>query len=243
MNKQGNTSSAVREQRHEVIDALDDYPTPPWATRALLREILIPHGVAMNGRTVWEPACNRGYMARPLAEHFTTVLTSDVADYGWIGQQHVADFLTTMHPQAKQGVDWIITNPPFNKAEEFVNRALAIASEGVAIIARVALLEGGDRYRDLYSKRMPWIVAQHVERVPMNRGNYDPANGTATAYSWFIWRKGWGGDHFKGTWVPKCRDRYEFPEDVNYEIRDGECSDFIAKNIADTPLFASSAGT
>ena len=27
----GNLSSAVRQQRHEPPDSLDDFPTPPWA--------------------------------------------------------------------------------------------------------------------------------------------------------------------------------------------------------------------
>lgn len=31
-----NTSHAVMAQRVEAHDSLDDFPTPPWATRALL---------------------------------------------------------------------------------------------------------------------------------------------------------------------------------------------------------------
>jgi hypothetical protein len=45
-----------------------------------------------------------------------------------------------------------------------------VACEGVAIIIRGAFLEGGERYDDLYSRNMPWIVAQHVERVAMVAG-------------------------------------------------------------------------
>ena len=30
-----NTSSSVMQQRSEPQDSLDDFPTPPWATRAL----------------------------------------------------------------------------------------------------------------------------------------------------------------------------------------------------------------
>jgi hypothetical protein len=30
-----NRSSAVMQQRSEPHDSLDDFPTPPWATRAL----------------------------------------------------------------------------------------------------------------------------------------------------------------------------------------------------------------
>ena len=31
-----NTSYAVMAQRAEAKDSLDDFPTPPWATRALI---------------------------------------------------------------------------------------------------------------------------------------------------------------------------------------------------------------
>jgi hypothetical protein len=48
--------------------------------------------------------------------------------------------------------DWIITNPPFNLACEFALRAISIAHAGVALLVRSAWSEGGDRYRDLFSK-------------------------------------------------------------------------------------------
>ena len=35
-----NISHAVMAQRHEAKDSLDDFPTPPWATRALLEHVL-----------------------------------------------------------------------------------------------------------------------------------------------------------------------------------------------------------
>src|SRR5262245_19322153 len=92
MRKQGNTSSAVVQQRTEAADGPDDFPTPPWATRAVIRKLLQPRGVDFAGKTAHEPTCNRGYMARPLAE-FMTVTTADIADYGWTGQQAIGDFL------------------------------------------------------------------------------------------------------------------------------------------------------
>ena len=35
-----NTSHAVMAQRSEAKDSLDDFPTPPWATRALFEHIV-----------------------------------------------------------------------------------------------------------------------------------------------------------------------------------------------------------
>ena len=40
MKKRQNTSYAVMAQRIEAQDSLDDFPTPPWATRALIEHVL-----------------------------------------------------------------------------------------------------------------------------------------------------------------------------------------------------------
>lgn len=39
-----NTSHAVMAQRAEAHDSLDDFPTPPWATRALIEHVIWPSG-------------------------------------------------------------------------------------------------------------------------------------------------------------------------------------------------------
>lgn len=39
MQKQ-NTSHAVMAQRYEAADSPDDFPTPPWATRALIEHVI-----------------------------------------------------------------------------------------------------------------------------------------------------------------------------------------------------------
>ena len=69
-----NTSSAVMAQRVEPPDSLDYFPTPPWATRALIEHVIVPDLCPAGDvytASVWEPACGEGHMARPLAEYFT----------------------------------------------------------------------------------------------------------------------------------------------------------------------------
>ena len=228
----GNTSHAVRAQRHEPIDSLDDFPTPPWATRLFLREVLEPRFGTLERQTAWEPACNRGYMARPMAEAFACVHTSDIADYGWVGQQRVADFLTA---EAPGPVDWIITNPPFVAAEKFVRRcAHHEPRRGFAIIARLGWMETDDRF-DLFEEMRPALIAPCTQRVPMFRGRYDPEGSTATGYAWFVWRTGWTADTVFAP-VPKGRDRHKRPDDVGFETRD--VSDWVAAACEATPLFA-----
>lgn len=200
------------QQRAEPHDSLDDFPTQPWATRALVKHILPSSNFA--GQVAWEPACNRGHMAKPLRESFGLVHTSDIHDYGWIGQQRVTDFLFAGSEPGGR-VDWIITNPPFRLAEQFIERAQAIASIGVAVIVRTAFLESVGRYEKLFSVNPPAIVAQFTERVPMVKGRLTAKGSTATAYCWLVWIKGMTDTRLK--WIPPCRKALERADDYPAE--------------------------
>ena len=222
-----NRSTAVMQRRVEAPDSLDDFPTPPWATRALCEVLINRLGLSLARETVLEPACNRGFMARPLAEYFRTVEASDIHDYGFGA---VRDFLpqTLLQPtrieHAKRPA-WCCTNPPFNLAGEFVREGLARVGIGVAMFVRVAWLESEERYRDLFSNpaTRPSYWLQFVERVVLLQGRLvragavDPKTGkkasTATAYGWAIWMIGEQPDWMKTGWIAPCRQRLERPGD------------------------------
>ena len=205
VNLLGNRSHAVVQQRTESKDSLDDFPTPPWATRALIEHVI---GVdRVKDQNVWEPAANRGFMARPLNEYFKAVAESDIYDYGYCA---VTDFLNAygMHGY----FNWIITNPPFNKAQQFIEVAQKTATDGVAMLVRTSFLEGVMRYQTMYLKNPPDIVAQFSERVPMVKGRLDAKASTATSYCWLVWYIDHLPDVEKTTilrWIPPCRRQLE----------------------------------
>ena len=217
------TSSAVMAQRSEPHDSLDDFPTQPWATRALCR-FLAQHD-RVRFRTCWEPTCNRGYMARPLAEYFKHVRATDIHDYGWSGQDAVEDFLFSSQGRADApAADWIVFNPPFRLADQFITHALDQAKVGVAAFVRLQFLEGVGRYRSLYGKRWPWVVMPFAERVPLVRSRIDPEASTATAYCWIVWltdpalrttlqQGGLFGRVPSMAWIGPCRKDLELPGD------------------------------
>lgn len=198
-----NRSTAVMQRRVEAADSLEDYPSPPWATRALC-EKLIDHGEALHLQHVWEPACKRGFMARPLGEYFDHVHATDVTDYGYPDQDGTADFLIDWGQDAPD-VDWVITNPPFRLAADFVRQGLKVARRGVAVFVRTAFVEGQGRYHSLFRPTPEWLFLPFVERVPLWRGVLlDPdvpintwsdrtqtvevrKPSTATAYAWLVW--------------------------------------------------------
>jgi hypothetical protein len=196
--------------RAEPRDSLDDFPTPPWAGRALMHHVLC---VKSYRRTsLWEPAVNRGFLLRGLVDYFGDVRASDVFDYG-IGAEAI-DYLDA----PRDPVDFVITNPPFNLARAFIAKALSEASIGCAFLVRTSFLEGVNRYHSLWCRTPPTFVAQFSERVPMVKGRCDPEASTAASYCWIGWIKGYGPRPMM--WIPPCRRElervgdYDLPEGV-----------------------------
>lgn len=193
-------------QRIEPKDSPDDFPTPPWATRGLIEHVFGDTD-RFKSQTCLEPSCGAGHMAKVLKEYFGEVSCADAYQYGY---GDVRDFLT--YPYKTNAVDWVITNPPFRLAEEFVIRALRVARMGVAILARTVFLESVGRYSGIFRESPPNKFAQFVERVPMVRGRLDGKATTATGYAWFVWEKG-NTQPPRLTWVPPCRKRLERKSD------------------------------
>lgn len=222
-------SRAVVERRaHEAPDELEYFPTQPWAVRAFCEWLTENGGFDLSTMTCWEPACGELHMVKPLRESFGKVRATDVHRYG---QNHgLADFLVegrTLPP-----AEWIITNPPFPEAANFVDVALEKASRGVAMLVRSSWLEGSGRYAELFKDRPPSYVVTSTERIVMLQGRLirtgapDPFNlddkgkprkaTTATSYSWAVWVR-WGGrewDHdTRHRWIGPCRQRLERDSD------------------------------
>lgn len=209
-----NTSHAVMSQRVEALDSLDDFPTPPWATRALI-EHAIGQKDALSRMSCLEPACGAGHMSKVLNEYFASVHDSDVGYYGY---GEVRDFLG--NPYGQNSFDWVITNPPFRLAEQFVLQALSVARIGVAILARTVFLESSGRYRAIFEFTPPTRFAQFVERVPMVKGRLDKAASTATGYCWLVWDKRIPGNP-QLAWIPPCRKSLERRGDYDPPSRQG----------------------
>jgi hypothetical protein len=196
-----NTSHAVMAQRTEGKQSLDDFPTPLWATRALIEHVVGKDAVV--DLTCLEPACGRGHMAVALGEYFSEVKAHDIFDYGF---GSVADSQKTKH--ADNSFDWVISNPPFRLAEDFITRSLSIARVGVAMLVRTVFIESVGRYDRLFRPIPPARVAQFTERVPMVKGRVDKKASTATGYAWIVWEK----STQLGTslvWIPPSRKSLE----------------------------------
>lgn len=161
----------------------DFYATEPAATEWLCKLETFDHDV-------WEPACGEGHISEVLWDHGYRVRSSDLVDRGY---GDVRDFLFGIDTQ------WlgdIITNPPYKYAKEFVERALMLIPEGhkVAMFLKLTFLEGKAR-KELFRITPPvrvWVSSSRL-KCAMN-GDFDSIGGSAAAYAWFVWEKGFKGD-------------------------------------------------
>lgn len=179
--RSGNTA-AFMAQKNPDADAVNFFPTPPWGFRAageLIRRF------DPGARSVWECACGAGHGVHALNDDFPVVHASDAYLYD---RNVVFDFLSP--GQGPFGaVDWIVTNPPFDPAAEFVRLAWDRASRGVAMLLRPAFSETVGRYELLNVTHPVGVKAWFAERLPMMEGRWDPEKSTASAYQWLFWLK------------------------------------------------------
>lgn len=128
-------------------------------------------------------------MAEPMREVFgyDGVIARDIYDFGY---GEVQNFLESTTRDGEE-VDWYMTNPPFDLAQQFIEHGLRLARRGVLVLCRVAFLESDGRCPMLYEGANPMTcLMPFVERVPMQLGSWDPELSTASCYAAFAFHKG-----------------------------------------------------
>ena len=186
---------------------LDFFASPPWSTRAGA-ELLT--GLAPAARLVWEPACGDGIMAQCLEEYFD-VYASDIEPQGYGNKLDFLEMPATFIVRP----DWVVTNPPFARAADFVRTGLQLATIGVAVLCRLSFLESAERAALHFGSTRLSVLAPFCERVPMQLGPWNPRASTATAYAWFVYMH-----KPRAAWpiikpiLPGTKLRLSMPEDV-----------------------------
>ncbi|MGE3066307.1 MAG: hypothetical protein AB7K67_12010 [Hyphomicrobiaceae bacterium] len=162
-------------KRFADLDGPDFFPTPPWATFALI------DNEKFSG-DIWECACGDGAMSTVLGEASTHVVSTDLFNRGF-GESGV-DFIGS-----DRNADNIITNPPYNCAEAFVRTGASQAKRKFALLLRLAFLEGANRANTVFAHTPPsrvWVFSERITFYP--KGAAVKGSGT-TAYAWFVWDK------------------------------------------------------
>lgn len=161
----------------------DYYATDPLAAHLLLER----EGFSQN---VWECASGENHLADVFRHYGYTVRTSDIVKR--TPSTEVLDFLDC---DVQHWDGDIITNPPYTNAQEFVEKALSVVSEGhkVAMFLRLQFLEGLHRY-DLFKENPPKVVYVSSKRIRCGKeGEFNTSSSSIIAYAWFVWEKGYKG--------------------------------------------------
>lgn len=169
------------------LDGPDFYPTPSWATQALI------DSEQFSGE-IWEPACGDGAMSEVFIQNGFKVISSDLYDRGY-GESGI-DF--TLENRLE---DNIVTNPPFHSAESFVHAGLSQCRRKFALLLRLAFLESAGRQKSIFSVHPPstvWVFSERITFYP--KGAVRKGSGT-TAYAWFVWDKQHSGPT-QLNWLP-----------------------------------------
>ena len=164
----------------------DYYATEPKAMEVLLE-------VEKFNKNVWECAVGEGHLAEVLKKHGYNVKCTDLIDRGYgIGG---VDFLK----ETKMFDGDIITNPPYKYAQEFIEKAIELIPIGnkIAMFLKIQFLEGKKR-KKLFKKYPPKVIYVSSSRLLCAKnGEFEKmrqGGGSAVAYAWFIWEKGYKGD-------------------------------------------------
>ena len=157
----------------------DFYETPYTLTRKFLDVEYFN-----KNSTVCEPACGGGAITRVLKEH-------------WEDDKITAYDQETNFLWETGEYDYIITNPPFSIAFEFIQRAKLVAKSKFAFLLPLSYLHGKKRFDEIYSDRTYGLEKVYVfTRYPMlgealrEDGKY---NTGMMVYAWYVWTNGYSG--------------------------------------------------
>jgi len=181
-------------KRSADLDGPDFFPTPKWATFALI------DNEKFTG-DIWESACGDGAMSKVLEETGCKVRSTDLYERGYGEAGH--DFLKES-ARAKN----IVTNPPYNCAEGFLANGLKLAEHKFALLLRLAFLEGANRANTIFTRIPPARVWVFSERITFYMKGATQAGSGTTAYAWFVWDKNAPGGTELKWFKPGYKTRY-----------------------------------
>jgi hypothetical protein len=177
----------------------DFYRTPSGVTLALL-------GVESFDNNIWEPACGDGAISEVLKSKGYTVISSDIIDrgYGECGKNFFS-FTEAKTPT-------IITNPPFKLAEDFIKHAQRIGVKKIALLLKLAFLEGKSRSRLLERSGLSriWVFRG---RITFTRNGEKQRGSGMIAFGWFVWDNTYKGAPQVG-WVDEIKKEDEFQKSI-----------------------------
>jgi hypothetical protein len=164
-----------------VRKKLDFYQTPSWLTESIL-PYLKPH--LPECTYMLEPGYGDGAIARVVEQSWPNcdVTGIDLEKRTDNNKVIIADYLTYNFGDTRYNL--ILGNPPYNLAQEFVNRSLQIA-DVVCLLMRVNFL-GSQKRAEWWRDKLPSIYVT-PRRPPFSTNKNGKIGTDSTEYAWYVW--------------------------------------------------------
>lgn len=171
----------------------DYYATAPKDTQAFLDVVKSEYD--LNGKAILEPAGGEGHIVRVLNDNYpnSNVVSTDLIDRGSDLVIGGVDFLKSRFKH----YDYIITNPPFNIAKDFVDKSLQVADVSF-IFAKLQLLEGKSRKDWFKDVPLKYVYVYSYRASPWRNGEEFDENGkrwaSTMAFAWYVFDNNYSGE-------------------------------------------------
>ena len=172
-------------------------------------------------KSICEPACGGGAITKVLKEYWNDDLIT--------AYDKETNFLWDYN-----NYNYIITNPPYSLAFEFIQRAKQLAKLKFALLLPLYYLHGKKRYDEIFSDRSYGLEKIYVfTRSPMlgETLREDGKHNTGMMpYSWYVWTNGYSGQPILD-WIDNNGDILTKKDlEIKTELTDNSLSDIINNN-------------
>jgi hypothetical protein len=176
-------SSTNRKSRRIVAD---DYPTPDWCIRQLLREVQFPGGNWL------EPTAGDGSLIRAINNvrqditwdtvELREACRDKLEEIPIINSITISDFLNIDPSYFSTHFSAIITNPPYSLAMPVIQHSLKFDTDFIIMLLRLNFLATNVRAEFMRA------TTPDVYVLP-NRPSFTGGGTDSTEYAWFVWDK------------------------------------------------------
>jgi hypothetical protein len=157
-----------------------------YATDPIALDSLFHYYPQLKGSEVREPACWEWHLSKVMMDKFLCNTQSSDLVNRWYGKTF--DFLDIHNVVALSHDTNIITNPPYSKALEFIQKSFEYEPKYICMFLRLQFIEWFKRHKELFSIRPPETIIAHSKRIKCAM-NWDFKNtgSSAVAYARFVW--------------------------------------------------------
>ena len=167
--------------RPRAVRGLDLFDSPPIALEPLFEHEPLLSGI----RTVAEPACGKGNLVIAMRARGITVHASDIMNCNCPNSTVLDFFATTSCPP---GCDILVSNPPYSRAMEFIEHALALEFRVVVLLLKLSFLCTLERFERLHKQghlRRVHVLAERLQ--DMHDANFTGEKASQSQVdAWFV---------------------------------------------------------